>query len=1003
MYSAETLRQIRDAKVCHIRRSTRKSLFKLNLWNPVKSTQVTGIKERSQQKSDRLHLGLINARSVNNKGESIHDLIVDNKLDICAITETWLNENSAVSVGNITPAGYSTCHLPRQSRGGGVAAVHRQSLSAKTVSDSKYTTFEYLEICFTLPSELLRVIVFYYPSGTYSPIFVEEFTDFLDKHIIKPGKFVLIGDFNFHVDDQNDTQAQRFIKLLDSYNLKQHVTNTTHEAGHTLDLIITRTEELCVSDIKIDNSVPSDHSAVIFNLPSKSPGLPTKVISYRKWRNIDTTSLKEDINDSALLSSDTHISVSQAVQLYDNGITKIIDKHAPVVTKEIKIRPNTSWYTSEIAREKRKRRKLERKWRKSRLQIDRDIFKSQRQHVNSLICKAKQEYYAERISNAKGHKELYSVCNELLNKQKTSVLPKHDCAKDLADRFINYFTDKITVIRDNLKSESGDSSSHAEYLPAFFGNPLDKLRPATCEEVRKIICASPTKSCSLDPLPTWLLKDCIDTLLPVLTSIINISLYTSDFSPELKRALITPLIKKVILDCEILKNYRPVSNLSFLSKLIERIVAVRFVEHLTENGLYEIFQSAYRQLHSTETALLRVQNDILEAVDSHGGAILVLLDLSAAFDTIDHEKLLRILEQSFGVTDDALNWFKSYLSDRTQEVVIDGKCSEIFTLLFGVPQGSVLGPILFTIYTVPLGQIIRKHGLSFHLYADDTQLYIAFKPTDSCSTDVTLRRIQDCVADIKAWMTENLLKLNDDKTEILVVTSKHLAGKLKDIRVKLGDIDITPRDAIRNLGVIFDNTCSMEQHISNICKTGYWQLHQIGQIRKYLDKPSAQKLVNSLITSRMDYCNSLLYGVSNQHLRRLTSLQNACARLVTRARKFDHITPVLMRLHWLPVKERIEFKILLLTYKSLHGLAPQYLRDLLHIYHPARSLRSEAGQQLVIPRTRLATYGDRMFSKVAPQLWNELPINVRSASSPDVFKKTLKTYLFRRAFSDTEQ
>ena len=158
-----------------------------------------------------------------------------------------------------------------------------------------------------------------------------------------------------------------------------------------------------------------------------------------------------------------------------------------------------------------------------------------------------------------------------------------------------------------------------------------KFKTVTQDDVRKILNTSPSKSCSLDPIPTWLVKQCSDTLVPILTSIVNISLDTSDFSTELKKALILPLIKKLILDSEILKYYRPVSNLSFLSKLIERIVAVQFVQHISDNGLFEVFQSAYRHLHSTETALLRVHNDILQAVDTHGGAIIVLSRLIGYF------------------------------------------------------------------------------------------------------------------------------------------------------------------------------------------------------------------------------------------------------------------------------------------------------------------------------------------------------------------------------------
>ena len=232
---------------------------------------------------------------------------------------------------------------------------------------------------------------------------------------------------------------------------------------------------------------------------------------------------------------------------------------------------------------------------------------------------------------------------------------------------------------------------------------------------------SATKSCTLHPIPTNVRKDHASSLVSIITKMVNMSMGSGTVPQSFKMALVTPLLKKATLDPNTLKNHIPVSNLPYLSKVLERIVLRRLLDYLYITNQHEPHQSVYRSLHSTETSLLRVSNDILMALDQHKAAILVLLDLSAAFDTIDHGMLLKRLSD-IGIQDTAHDWLRSYLTNRCQSININGCKSQSIPLIYGVPQGSVLGPFLFTQYTVPIGAICRKHGVSYQLYADDTHI-----------------------------------------------------------------------------------------------------------------------------------------------------------------------------------------------------------------------------------------------------------------------------------------
>ena len=557
---------------------------------------------------------------------------------------------------------------------------------------------------------------------------------------------------------------------------------------------------------------------------------------------------------------------------------------------------------------------------------------------------------------------------------------------------------KIQKIRAGLVAvnQVNDTTLFEEEQLVSVNNNLTIFESATEDEVKKTIISSASKSCSLDPIPTYLLKDCLDILLPSITKIINLSISTSNVPKCFKVAAITPLLKKADLDSNLLKNFRPISNLPFVSKILEKVIARRLLNHKDTHSLHESMQSAYRKHHSTETALIKIQNDMLRAIDGKQCVGLVLLDMSAAFDTVDHSILLQRLSDRFGIKGSALEWITSYLANRSQFVTALGEKSIEHHLDCNVPQGSVLGPGWFGDYNSPVGNIFRKHDIRYHLYADDTQVYFFFPPGEGEAE--AFKRLEVCLEEVRLWMANNYLKLNDEKTDFMILGSRHSLKKITTNSISIGESKIQPKQSVKNIGAVLDNQLKMDIQINKTCQAAWFQLFQISKIKKFLTTKQQKTVVHAFITSKLDQNNALLLGLPKNALSKLQSVQNAAAKMICGQSRYNGEPAPLEDLHWLPVQQRILFKVLLRTYKAIHDQGPSYIQELLCQYHPSRALRSSTANLLVEPKVSMATYGDRAYSAAAPRLWNKLPDNIKLSKSVDSFKKALKTYLFVDAF-----
>ncbi|KAI2660342.1 RNA-directed DNA polymerase from mobile element jockey [Labeo rohita] len=441
------------------------------------------------------------------------------------------------------------------------------------------------------------------------------------------------------------------------------------------------------------------------------------------------------------------------------------------------------------------------------------------------------------------------------------------------------------------------SDSRMEWKRSAVQCVLENFETVTLMDLKKAVHELKATICPLDAVPARIMKEAIDIVGPCLVSFINSCLSLGTVPTALKHAIVRPLLKKPNLDPSILSNFRPISHLPFLSKLMEKLVVSQLQSHLQLHAIADKFQSGFRSRHSTESALLRVHNDILGALDSKSSVVLVLLDLTAAFDTVDHAALISQLQHIVGLQGMVLRWFSSYLTNRTFSVMLNDFSSSPAPLSSGVPQGSILGPILFSLYMLPLGQLISNYNVHFHFYADDLQIYLPVVLSNSSALDP----LHNCIRNIRQWLSQNFLHLNEGKTEyILFIPDSPNSSP------SFGPLTPQFAPAVRNLGVIFDS--------------------------------DLEKAVHAFISSRLDYCNALYTGLNQSLLNRLQLVQNAAARLLSNTSKRSHISPVLRSLHWLPVRFRVEFKILMFVFKAINGLAPVYLVELVVVYQPARSL-----------------------------------------------------------------
>nr|XP_054761536.1 uncharacterized protein LOC129267954 [Lytechinus pictus] len=500
---------------------------------------------------------------------------MDSNVDIMFLTETWLRSDDPVVIGECTPAGYAFLNVARGGNDahGGLAVIYKTGLKLSSVNiSSSHDTFELAAVLD--PSSSVCYVVIYRPppsakNGFRTQDFLLEFEELVCELTTHTWKLLILGDFNMHVDTPKP-DVSCFLEIIAQAGLQQHITTPTHKHGHVLDLVISRMDDPLVAECEVLNKLYSDHYVL------------SCVIDVAKQQRCASTSLRRNFRD---LDKDSfHISLREAfhdfpfesdvntqVEFYKRTILDVLNQHCPASKYVHRFRPHPPWYTDEVHQARRTRRKMERRWRKLRTPESRQLYLSAVHDVCNLIHRQKSQYYTDQLCSA-DVKNVFRVLNTLLNRSPT-ILPADTSATSLPDRFASFFIQKVERIRSDLHagnaaSQVCASASHEDGA----ASQLKDFDDVTAERVYKFIRSAPNKSCSLDPLLTWLLKENINTLLPYIVSIINTSLDSGLFPVALREALVTPLIKKSNLDRDNLKTTDPSPMFHFFPKSLRGLL-----------------------------------------------------------------------------------------------------------------------------------------------------------------------------------------------------------------------------------------------------------------------------------------------------------------------------------------------------------------------------------------------------------------------------------------------
>ena len=953
----------------------------------------------------KLHRGMkmahLNIQGLSSSFDSLRLCMAEQAFDVLGITESNLKSNSSDAQFELHGYGMERKDGTTKTTHGIVVYISNR-LTYKRRYDLETDNIDGLWIEVILPKSKPILLGILYRSPSSDTEHQSDICLQISTAMNSNSETWIMGDINHDLlqNRSRDAKCRAFKQFTRSLQLRQLIdkpTRVTERSSSLLDHIYVNKSDKVIQHGIISTGL-SDHRLVYAVRKCIKPKFKARKISVRSFKNFDHDEFLEEISQIPWSTIESFDHIDDAWSSSKTLFTDIADKHAPVKTITVRGRP-APWVTDDFIAMTWERDHLKHIAEKHGDPLSWDRYRKHRNRVNRECLKLKKSYFTDKVEQNKSDStKLWKTLKEVLNDKKCSGIPnvmvdgvtvteKSSIAKCFNDFFSTIgakLASKFTTRTFNFLSPRVETDFKFSYVePSYILKQLQKL--------------SCSKATGLDGLSARLLKVASPHICGPLSYIINFSLRSGTFPQEWKSARVIPIFKSGARDD--VNNYRPISVLPVVSKLLERIVHDQLYQALTSSGAISRWQSGFRPGFSTETAASFLVDNILSGMDGIGKKKVkkltgvLFLDLKKAFDTVDHRTLLGRLEHA-GVRGVELEWFTSYLTQRSQAVQIDDCLSETAQIEFGVPQGSILGPLLFSLYISDITLAVGDSRVI--LYADDTAIF--YGGTDVVDVQTTLSRDFNSIAN---WLESNKLTLNVKKTKCMVFGTPAMLAGSPELAITLDGEVVEQVPDFKYLGITLDSELKFDVHLSSLARKISSRLGVLGRVRNFLPESHRVMLYNTLVLPHFDYASIVWSNTAARYTNPLKSLQARAGRIILGLPRLTDSDTVLGKLGWTSLPARWDSQRAVMMFKVARRMVPEYMRESFMALSSSSSYtannrvtRGSASGNFQVSES-VTEWGRRRFASHGAFLWNELPLNIKCIENLSHFKGAIKTHIRR--------